>query len=324
MSSALMDITEVPTVVEADILGDCSATPEDLQNVHVVLVGDSTLDNVRYLNFEQGELSVEKQLTRRCAERGWDVTLLAQDGSMLEDVLLRQLPRIPDQATHIVLSASGNDLLSLLNEMVVANFTAVSMYRAIVQGLAEVSQRYRDLMKALKSMGCHLACCTVYQPHFNHLFFKSLAAFGLGLHNNRLKQISTDLDASVIDLANMFDSKEDFANPLELSTRGGAKLVENVSNFVSEHPPASMIRYRRRAGLGVVATEGDEDTWSGGALGVPLRCCATREPRRRIYCCKEYSAKSLERDVQFADAPMSRPLKFSEDQQNWREGRERK
>merc|ERR1740130_2157991 len=114
-----------------------------------------------------------------CMERGWDMTVLAQDGSMLEDVKERQVPLIPEGATHIVLSASGNDLLSLLNQMVLANFTFSSMYGTIGIGLNEVAEKYRALLQQLKSHGCHLAVCTVYRPNFNHLFFKSLASLSL-------------------------------------------------------------------------------------------------------------------------------------------------
>lgn len=297
----------VPPVIEED---------EDMEDIHVVLLGDSTLDNGRYLNFALGELSVERQFTKRCLEEGWHMTILAQDGSVLEDVLARQLPLIPDCATHIVISISGNDLLGLLNEMVVANFSPASVYRAIINGLAEVSERYRHLVMALKRFGCHLACCTVYQPAFNHMFFKSLASVSLGLHNSRIKQMTEDLDASVIDLANLCETKEDFANALELSTRGGAKLVENVSRFVNDHPPLTMARYRnRRRHL----TQQDDEAYElSNSLGLPLRCCAAKSSHRRVYCEKEVS-KLQQLDRSFAAAPTSRPLKFSEEQQRWRE-----
>merc|ERR1719321_1155149 len=127
--------------------------------------------------------------------------MLAQDGSMLEDVQQRQLPFIPESATHIVISASGNDLLALLNQMVVSHFSMNSVYAALVDGMANVAERYRDIMQELKSTGCHIACCTVYRPNFDHLFFKSLAMFSLGLHNSRIRATTVDLDISVVDLA---------------------------------------------------------------------------------------------------------------------------
>lgn len=293
--------------------------PEDIQKPHIVLLGDSTLDNGRYLNLAFGELSVEKQLSKRCIERGWEMTILAQDGSLLDDVLVRQLPLIPDHVTHIVLSASGNDLLSLLNQMVVANFTIGSMYSAIGEGLKQVSARYHGLLQTLKGLGCHLACCTVYRPNFNHIFFKSLAIFSLGMHNSRITQTAVDLDCSVIDLANMFDCQEDFANPLELSTRGGAKVVENVTHFVQEHSVLSLHRYRHNPQI--LNTE-DDAFLPATTFGISMQCCVTRAPRHKVYASKKVP-KALEqpdRDIADRASALGRPLAFSEAQQQWRDG----
>merc|ERR1719379_2137351 len=138
------------------------------------------------------------------------------------------------------MSASGNDLLLLLNQMVAANFSARSVYGAVVAGLKEVAESYREILQTLKSTGRHLSCCTVYRPNFNHLFFKALATFSLGLHNSRIRGATMDLDISVIDFATIFDSPEDFATPLELSTLGGSKLVENIVSFIMDHPPSSL------------------------------------------------------------------------------------
>lgn len=282
-------------------------------SVHIVLLGDSTLDNGRYLNLAAGELSVEKQLTKRCLDRGWDMTVLAQDGSLLDDVRQRQLPLIPEAATHIILSASGNDLLSLLNQMVVANFTLSSMYATIGADLAKVSEKYRDILQELKGLGCHLACCTLYRPNFNHLFFKSLATFSLGIHNNRIKQITVDLDCSVIDFANIFDQSEDFANPLELSTVGGSKLVENVASFVVDFP---ISRLRHRTNIYT-----DDDAFLPGPMasfGLPLKCCATRIPHRKVYASKAVDRSLLVPDKALAETNLSPALEFSQAQEVWR------
>lgn len=289
------------------------------EGVHVVLLGDSTLDNGRYLNLARGELSVEKQLNKRCAERGWEMTVLAQDGSMLEDVRQRQIPLIPEGATHIIMSASGNDLLSLLNQMVVANFTLSSMYGVLGSGLQQVAETYKEILQALKRLGCHLACCTVYRPNFNHLFFKSLAIFSLGLHNSRIKQVSQDLDCSVIDLASIFDTSEDFANPLELSTRGGSKVVENISTFVLDSPISSLSR-RRTSNNNFYA---DDDAFLPGAPSrfgmVSMRCCATRMPLRKVYASKQVSKALESPDERLAGKQLGPALEFSQAQEKWRQ-----
>jgi len=295
--------------------------PDQGGEVHIVLLGDSTLDNGRYLNLGRGELSVEKQLTKRCAEHGWDMTVLAQDGSMLEDVRQRQLPLIPECATHIVLSASGNDLLALLNQMVVSNFTLASVYSAVVAGLKRVAESYKDILQTLKSTGRHLACCTVYRPNFNHLFFKTLAIFSLGLHNSRIRGISTELDISVIDLSVLFDppTSEDFATPLELSTRGGAKFAENISNFVRDHALSSLRTHRYKRAPSILYADDDTYQPTGNSrFAAPMTCCATRAPSRRVYADKSLS-KLEALDEAHAGISLGPALGFSDNQQPWRE-----
>src|SRR3954453_19430156 len=81
---------------------------------HVVLLGDSIFDNGRYV---PDRPPVVEQV-RRGLPVGWKATLVAVDGHTVEDIAL-QLPRVPADATHLVLSIGGNDALgasSLLHE----------------------------------------------------------------------------------------------------------------------------------------------------------------------------------------------------------------
>ena len=72
---------------------------------HVVLLGDSIFDNASYV---PGGPDVTQHLRR--ALPGWRVTLLAVDGAVVDDVA-RQLQALPADATHLVVSAGGNDAL---------------------------------------------------------------------------------------------------------------------------------------------------------------------------------------------------------------------
>jgi len=292
--------------------------PENLEkSLHIVLLGDSALDNGRHLNLAKGELSVEKQLLKICAlpANKWDMTVLAQDGALIEDVLLRQVPLIPEGATHIVLSASGNDLLSLLNHMVVANFTLRSMYSTIGAGLSEVSDSFRTLVRRICTLGCHLAICTLYRPNFDHFFFKSFATFSLGIHNGRIHQISVETDCSIIDCATIFDTDDDFANPLELSTRGGSKMVENIRAFVNDNPMSNLASPRHYQ-----KSFTDDESFTLGStslLGVPTRCCATRTNKRKIYDSKAVSQELIAPDKLLAQSSLSQAMEFSEAQERW-------
>ena len=73
---------------------------------HVALLGDSIFDNGLYV---PGGSPLVEQLRARLP-RGWKATLVAVDGAVANSVL-RQIPRLPADATHLVISAGGNDAL---------------------------------------------------------------------------------------------------------------------------------------------------------------------------------------------------------------------
>jgi hypothetical protein len=75
---------------------------------HLVLLGDSILDNAAYV---PGRRPAVIDVVRNRLPDGWHATLLAVDGSVINDVY-RQLDALPDDATQLVLSAGGNDALS--------------------------------------------------------------------------------------------------------------------------------------------------------------------------------------------------------------------
>src|SRR5579884_1626800 len=78
---------------------------------HLVLLGDSIFDNGRYVGPD--EPAVIEQV-RAALPAGWDATLLAVDGSVAGDVPA-QLAGLPKDASHVVVSAGGNDALGHLS-----------------------------------------------------------------------------------------------------------------------------------------------------------------------------------------------------------------
>ena len=81
-------------------------TSGDTLMPHVVLLGDSVFDNAAYVGAGP---DVVQQL-RTVLPDVWQATLLAVDGHVIADVP-RQLGRLPNSATHLVVSVGGNDAL---------------------------------------------------------------------------------------------------------------------------------------------------------------------------------------------------------------------
>jgi hypothetical protein len=68
---------------------------------HLVLLGDSTLDNGFYVG--KGNPAIIDQLKLKAKERGWNATLVAVDGHSISHIST-QLTRVPQDATHVFIS----------------------------------------------------------------------------------------------------------------------------------------------------------------------------------------------------------------------------
>src|SRR5215203_4951604 len=74
---------------------------------HVILLGDSIFDNGAYVGVNP---DVRQQTEQALLAANAKVTLLARDGAVIADVA-QQLRGLPKDATHLVVSAGGNDAL---------------------------------------------------------------------------------------------------------------------------------------------------------------------------------------------------------------------
>jgi hypothetical protein len=108
---------------------------------HVVLLGDSIFDNAAYVGAEP---SVIEHL-REALPGGWRATLLAVDGDSAIDVR-QQLIGLDQSATHLFLSAGGNDAYNasgLLDKSVTTVTEAVALLAA---AQARFRTDYQDLL----------------------------------------------------------------------------------------------------------------------------------------------------------------------------------
>lgn len=113
-------------------------------SAHLVLLGDSILDNGAYT---RGEPDVLGHLQPRLP-RNWRASLAAVDGSTTAD-LSRQLARVPREATHLVIAIGGNDALSnrdllatpRLARVALMMFNDVILRTAFERGLSVIDLR---------------------------------------------------------------------------------------------------------------------------------------------------------------------------------------
>src|ERR1035438_111307 len=197
---------------------------------HIVLLGDSIFDNGAYVN---GGPDVIKQL--RCLlHQEWKATLLAVDGSVTTDVIT-QIAKIPASATHLIVSAGGNDGLSradILQKPAGSVGDAVDQLAAL---RAEFQQNYLRMLTALAALKLPLALCTVYDPHFADPLMQRLTTTALNVFNDCILREAITRGLPVLDLRLICTEAEDYANEIEPGVPGGRKIADGILNLVQNH-----------------------------------------------------------------------------------------
>jgi hypothetical protein len=198
---------------------------------HIVLLGDSIFDNAAYVR--PGEPDVVRQLRARLPA-GAKATLAAVDGAMAADVP-RQLDRLRADATHLIVSAGGNDALGnigVLDEP--AHSIADALTRLADMG-DDFEHGYRAMLGSVLDCGRPTALCTIYEPRYPDPRFQRLAVTGLVLFNDVITRAAFAHGLPVLDLRLICAEDADFANPIEPSAQGGDKIAAAIARLIAEH-----------------------------------------------------------------------------------------
>ncbi|HXG79057.1 MAG TPA: SGNH/GDSL hydrolase family protein [Methyloceanibacter sp.] len=196
---------------------------------HIVLLGDSILDNGAYVG--KGPDVIE-QLGKRLPP-GSRATLGAIDGSLTSGVGL-QLKIAPEDATHYVVSAGGNDALhysSLINEKASSVADALERLAPVRESFA---LDYRAMLDDVTAKGRPVAVCTIYDAHFPDPKQRRVSSLGLTIFNDCITREAAARGLALIDLRLIITAPEDLANPIEPSVNGGAKIADAILAFASD------------------------------------------------------------------------------------------
>jgi hypothetical protein len=202
---------------------------------HVILLGDSIFDNAAYV---PGEPDVVRQL-RVALPGGWKATLLAVDGAVASGVA-RQMERLPADASHLVVSAGGNDALGE-SHLLAARVGSVGEGIAILeQAQRSFAATYHAMAEAVAAARLPTALCTIYDTPSsapNHRVIKA----ALALFNDVITRAAFARAWPLIDLRLICGEDADYANPIEPSARGGAKMAAAIARLVTGEAHGSLV-----------------------------------------------------------------------------------
>ena len=190
---------------------------------HVVLLGDSIFDNAAYT---EGGPDVVTQL-RGLLPRGWSATLSAVDGAVVSGIA-GQLARLPPEATHLVLSAGGNDALGHISLLERDARTVGEGLSVLAHAIERFGQEYRVAVALMQQRGLPLTLCTIYEGNFPDRSFQRTAAAAVALFDDVILRTASAASLPVIELRLVCRAAEDYANPIEPSSVGGARIARAI------------------------------------------------------------------------------------------------
>jgi hypothetical protein len=201
----------------------------DTPNGHVVLLGDSIFDNARYVPDRPPVIEQVQQ----ALPSGWQATLLAVDGHVADDVV-GQLDRLAADATHLVVSAGGNDALGESHLLSEPACTVGDAFALMAEAHTRFRRSYHDMLRAVREVGRPVAVCTVYDsiPGLGPAEQVALAGF-----NEVILREAAGAGVPVIDLRLVCDRPADYSHvsPIEPSAVGGAKIAKVIADLVTRH-----------------------------------------------------------------------------------------
>ena len=200
---------------------------------HVVLLGDSIFDNKAYTS---GGPDVVTQL-QGILPSGWRATLCAIDGATTED-FSRQVAAIPADASHLVLSLGGNDALGHTDLLEQRVHSSAEVLDRFATAAARFETRYRAAVEALRRRALPLTICTIYNGNFPDRDFQRLASTALCVFNDAIIRVAFENALALIDLRLVCNEPSDYANPIEPSSHGGAKIARAIARAIALPPAA--------------------------------------------------------------------------------------
>jgi GDSL-like Lipase/Acylhydrolase family len=196
----------------------------------VVLLGDSIFDNKAYVG---GGPEIIEQL-RQALPSGWSATLAARDGSTTSDIK-GQLQTMPSDATHLVVSAGGNDALQEKDLIEEKARSVAEVLDKLAKIKAAFQKSYSAMLEATLARELPVAVCTIYEARYPDPTTRKIAAAGLTIFNDVILREAFSRGLPVIDLRLVFDDDADYANDIEPSVKGGAKIAKVIATLVTTH-----------------------------------------------------------------------------------------
>jgi hypothetical protein len=127
----------------------------------------------------------------------WQATLLAVDGDTTQGVAA-QLASLPRDATHLIVSAGGNDALMQAGILVQSVVSVAETMCRLSDVMSQFEASYRHMLDTLSKHHLPMAVCTIYDPRFDEPMQQKVAVAGLCHFNDVILGCRSSICASSV------------------------------------------------------------------------------------------------------------------------------
>ena len=134
-----------------------------------------------------------------------------------------------------MVSVGGNDALRRQDVLEVRARSVAEALLALAEVRDGFALGYRAMLEAVLARGLPTAICTIYDPRFPDPARQRVAVAALALFNDIITREAFARGLPLVDLRLVCSEDADYANPIEPSARGGAKIAAAVAELVTGH-----------------------------------------------------------------------------------------
>jgi hypothetical protein len=156
-------------------------------------------------------------------------------GCAVRTDVIRQIGKVPHDATHLIVSVGGNDALDeahFLDDGAQSVAQAISSLASIRETFDE---NYRTMLDVVLRLELPTALCTIYDGRLPDPQRRRLAVTALCAINDCITRQAFSHGLPLLDLRLICNEDDDYANPIEPSVRGGAKIAAAIVSTLVHH-----------------------------------------------------------------------------------------
>lgn len=197
---------------------------------NIVLLGDSIFDNKAYVGNEPDVITHLRQMIAQDAT----AKLLAVDGSVVENVG-DQLDKVPLEATHLVISAGGNNAILNSDVLQMKVGSAAEVFDNLADRISDFEAKYKRMLEKVSGKNLPTVVCTIYFPNFSEPFFQKISTAALSSFNDVIIRQAIFAGIPFLDLRLLCNQADDYANEIEPSGKGGKKIAAKILEAIESH-----------------------------------------------------------------------------------------